>query len=129
MKNSIEICAIAIILATICVIVKHFRAEFLIPTKLSATIIIFGIVLILIDPIIIYLNKLMGESLPIEYIEITLKALAISFTVQLTSELCRDCGENNIASGIETVGKIELIIISLPLLDNIIAISQEITTW
>ena len=129
MSESLKICAIGIIFATLCIIVKHFRAEFLIPTKISATIIIFGIILVLIDPIIQYLHKLMGLTLPLEYIQIAIKALAISFTVQLTSEICRDCGENNIATGIETVGKIELIIISLPLIDNIISMSEEILSW
>ena len=126
MIESFKICAVAILFTSLCVVIKHFRAEFIIPTRVAVTIIICGVVITLIDPIIEYFNSIMGQTLPLEYMKIILKSLAIAFIVQISSEICRDCGENNIASGIETIGKIEIILLSLPMINNIISMSREL---
>lgn len=129
MSESFKICAIAILFASLCVVIKHFRAEFIIPTRVAVSIIICGVVITLIDPIIEYLNNIMGQTLPLEYMKIILKSLAIAFIVQISGEICRDCGENNIAAGIETIGKIEIILLSLPMINNIISMSRELLSW
>ena len=129
MSESFKICAVAILFASLCVVIKHFRAEFIIPTRVAITIIICGVVITLIDPIIEYFNNIMEQTLPLEYMKIILKSLAIAFIVQISSEICRDCGENNIASGIETIGKIEIILLSLPMINNIISMSRELLSW
>ena len=129
MNDSFKICEIGIVLAIICVLIKNYRAEFLIPTRLAALISIFGVVVILISPILQFLNGIMNLTLPVEYMEIMLKTLAIAYMTQISSELCRDCGENNIAFGIETVGKIEIVILSLPLINSIISMSKELLSW
>ena len=129
MIESFKICAVAILFASLCVVIKHFRAEFIIPTRVAITIIICGVVITLIDPIIEYFNNIMEQTLPLEYMKIILKSLAIAFMVQISSEICRDCGENNIASGIETIGKIEIILLSLPMINNIISMSRELLSW
>ena len=71
----------------------------------------------------------MGQTLPVEYLEIILKALAIAYVTQISSEICRESGENSIAFGIETVGKIEIVILSIPLINNIISMSRELLEW
>ena len=129
MSDSFKICAIGIIFALICVLMKNYRGEFLIPVRLAAIILICGAVLGLISPIIKFLNGIMGQTLPIEYMEIILKTLSIAYMTQISSEMCRESGESSIAFGIETVGKIEIIILSLPLINNILAMSKELLEW
>ena len=64
-----------------------------------------------------------------EYIEIILKTLAIAYMTQISSEMCRESGASSIAFGIETVGKIEIVILSLPLINNIISMAGELLEW
>ena len=85
MNDSFKICAIGIVLAIICVLIKNYRAEFLIPTRLAALISIFGVVVILISPILQFLNGIMNLTLPVEYMEIMLKTLAIAYMTQISS--------------------------------------------
>ena len=129
MSDSFKICAIGIVFALICVLIKNYRGEFLIPTRLASIIIIFGIVVALSSPIIKFLYGIMGQTLPVEYIEIILKTLAIAYMTQISSEMCRESGESSIALCIETVGKIEIVILSLPLINNIISMSRELLEW
>ena len=129
MSESLKICALGIVFAVICVLIKSYRGEFLVPTRIASIILIFGAITVLISPVLKYLNNLMGQTMPLEYMEIILKTLAIAYMTQISSELCRECGENSIAFGVETVGKIEIIILSLPLIDNIISMSKEFLQW
>ena len=129
MMESVKIAALGIVFAIICVLIKHYREEFVVPTRISALIIIFGIAILMMTPILDYLKGLMGQTVQNEYMEIVLKALAISYMTQISSELCDECGEKNIAFAVGTIGKIELIILSLPLINKIISMSEEMISW
>ena len=129
MSDSFKICAIGIVFAMVCVLIKNYRGEFLIPTRLASIIIIFGAVTFLVSPVIKFINSIMGQTISLEYMEIILKTLAIAYMTQISAEICRECGENSIAFGIETVGKIEIVILSIPVINNIISISRELLEW
>lgn len=57
---------------------------------------------------------------------VILKVFGISFAVEATSDVCRDAGENSLASKIETLGKVEILIVTLPLIKRILEIVKEI---
>lgn len=50
-----------------------------------------------------------------EYVSILLRAVGICIVAQLSSDCCRDCGESALASQIEIVARVSLLVISLPL--------------
>ena len=54
------------------------------------------------------------SSLGGKYLEPVLKITGIAYVTQLGSELCRDSGENSLASGVENAGKIAITVIALP---------------
>ena len=56
------------------------------------------------------------------YIALMLKALGITIITQFVSDICRDNGENALASITETVAKIAVIAMLLPLFETIIEI-------
>ena len=101
MSDSFKICAIGIIFALVCVLIRNNRGEFLIPVRLASIVLIFGIAVVLLTPVVKFLNGIMGQSLPLEYMEIILKTLAIAYMTQISSEICRESGESSIAFCIE----------------------------
>lgn len=129
MTESFKICAIGIAFAIVCVLIKSYSREFLIPVRVASTLLIFGVVIALVSPTVKYLNTIIGQTLPLEYVEIIFKALAIAYMTQISSELCMECGENSIARGIEIVGKLEMVILTLPLIDDVISMSGELLQW
>lgn len=129
MMDSAKICALGVICAIICVIIKHNKNEFVIPTRISSLVVIFGVLIAMLSPIFEFIRGLMGQTLTLEYMEIIVKALGIAYLTQISAELCRDCDENNIAMAIETAGKLEIIMISLPLINKILQMSEEMLSW
>ena len=58
-----------------------------------------------------------------------IKALGISYLTQITSSVCMDCGENGLAGSIENVGRIELLLLALPLLGEILNTAEAMLSW
>ena len=129
MSESLKLCGVGIVLAFVCLLLQNHRKEFVPLTRVAGIIILFGIIITLINPIIDYFKSITSQVVPLEYIQIMLKALSIGFLSQISSGICKDCGENNIAKEIETVGKIEIILLSLPLITRIVSLSEEFFSW
>ena len=57
-----------------------------------------------------------------EYVQILFKALGICLITQIACDACRDLGETAVASKVEAAGKISVLLISLPLFEQILAV-------
>lgn len=60
------------------------------------------------------------------YSVLLFKALGICLLTQLAAELCRDSGENALASAVLLGGKTELLMLCLPLLDTVVTQLREL---
>ena len=73
-----------------------------------------------------YISALAERTGISEYISLVLKALAIGYAVGLTADLCRDMGETRIATGLELLGRAEIMLICLPSLTEIIELAIDL---
>ncbi len=55
-------------------------------------------------------------SINIEYINVVLKMLGISYVAEFTAGICKESGYGNVASQIQLFGKIYIIFLGLPIL-------------
>ena len=62
---------------------------------------------------------LSGVGLTQEYGLILFKTLGICFLAQFAADSCRDAGESALASKVELAGKISILVLSLPLFEDI----------
>ncbi len=122
--DSVKICALGLICALLITIVKQFRAEFSIPVKLAAFVILFGIGIGMLYPIFNWIEDLMNIVGFAKYGTVLLKALGIALLSQICADICRDCGESSVASGVEFAGKLEILILCLPLIVEIFEIAE-----
>lgn len=63
-----------------------------------------------------------GVETAASYIKLMMKVLGIVLITQFTADLCRDCGENALASQTETAAKIIVVSMILPLFETVIKI-------
>lgn len=129
MINTAKICAIGISSAILCVILRQYKNEIFISTRIAGIITVFGITIFMALPIFEQLSTMFDNALSVQYIEIITKALGISYISHIGSEICKDCGEGNIGSIIETGGKIELLLLCLPLFENVLKLAEELLSW
>ena len=119
-------CAFAMIMVVIIAYVKKIKSDFAIPLAIVCVLIMLKSGFSLFAENIQFLGGIINDGAMGEYSEMLLKTLGVSLAVQTTSDVCRDAGEGAIASKVELLGKIEIIIIGIPLIKKIFEISQEI---
>lgn len=75
-----------------------------------------------------FLSEISSSGEYSEYLGIMLKGVCISFICEIGVDICRDMGEVSIARKVETVGKVEILLLSLPLLRSVITLTKELMT-
>ncbi len=126
---SIKACALAMLCIVAGAVIKQTKPEFAPYIRIAGIIAIFGMALSAIAPIIKYMQSLFDGVSNDDYVISVLKALGIAVLTQISAEVCRDCGEGSAASGVELIGRLELVILCLPMIENIITSVGEVISW
>ena len=125
MQQLIKILGVALLCAVIVMLLRSVggMADM---ARAASVLILSGAVILLISPALELVLGISSDSGAGKYISLMLKSLCISYLVHICASICRDSGEASIAGYIELVGKIEIILLSLPLIEEIVGISKEI---
>lgn len=128
MKISVII-GIALIAMILCVLLKGYRPEYSVFLSLTAGILILLMTLDALVPVMETLTELIEISgHGREAFTILLKALGVCFITQLASDACKDAGEGAIASKVELAGKVVILLLAMPLFEQIIGVATSLMT-
>jgi len=94
--------------------------------RIGGGVLIFGVFLSILRENVEMLESVV--SLPSEYggsyvsraFSLMLKAIGIALLSKLCADICRDCGENTLAGGVEGVGRMAIFSLCLPIISEII---------
>lgn len=118
--KTVMLAVVAVVAAFLSVLLRKQRPEQAMAVGLIAGI---GMLLLVLTEIIPVLQSLSGlferAALPSEYGSLLFKGLGVCFVTQMAADTCRDAGESALASKAELVGKVSLLILSLPLFEKI----------
>ena len=77
---------------------------------------------------IVYLYNLCCDNKYGNYFKLLLKGVGVAYIASIASDLCRDCGELQLADRVELAAKAEILIIAFPLIRMLIEFSEGILT-
>ena len=121
-------CAVALLCAFAAISLRSLRPEFT-PLLRLAFCVVFGLMTLrTLSPLAEQLRTWMDDTAS-DYTAILFRALGIAFLTHMTAELCRDCGESTVAGGVETLGKLEILTLCLPLIASVMETVREILQW
>lgn len=109
-------------------VVKQWKTDFLPLLRLSLALLFAIAAVTTASPLVSYLAGLSRWEGVGGYAEILLKALGIAVLTQCCSELCRECGETAAATGVELTGKVEILLLCLPLINDLLSIAENFLT-
>lgn len=118
MTSFVSSVLLTVFLVMLLVIIRSLKGEMAVSISLCVSVLLVGLSLAVCDPILDFLNNLVKPSSQ-NYISLLLKAVGVSLVASTASDVCRDCGETAIASKVELLGKCEILLLSLPLLEEI----------
>lgn len=118
--NIIGIAGAALIAAILAVTLKRYNQEYAVVISIIAGVVILVEILLNLSPAVKEIATLLsGVGLTEQYGLILFKSLGICFLAQFAADSCRDAGEGALASKVELAGKISILVLSLPLFEDI----------
>ena len=121
-------CGLAVTAAMLIALLKKWGADLAVFTKIAAGVVMAAVCVGAVAPFVGYVSELadlgnQGEIL--RAAEFMLRVLAVALITHVCANICRDCGETTLASYMELGGKIEIVLLSIPMVKEIISISVE----
>ena len=109
------------------IVLRQENKSFALILSLLAGMFVFYIILPELSKILLALDNLSQNlSIKSDYIVILLKAIGIAYICEFSAQICCDAGEKSLASKIELAGKILIMAISIPILDDLLEIITNI---
>lgn len=122
-----SVLGIAIVAVAACVLLQKTNPEFSMAVALITGILIFLFVLSSFTPILETLEYWMNEfHLNNVYFMTVIKTLGVCYLTQLASDTCKDAGYASVASKVELAGKVTILLLALPLFENLLSLTQEL---
>ena len=116
-----KICGMALICLVAFAVVRQWGRDFEVPMKLAAAVVFLGILLGMAIPLLTWIREMLSVGAVSEYAELLLGALGIAVVTGVCADLCRECREPTVASYVEMAGRLEILILSIPLIQEILA--------
>ena len=129
MSLSIKVCFFAVFCTVVGVIIKHLRPEFSPFVRIAGGVVVSALAISIILPIITFLRSLFEGSDLGEYGGTVIKALGIAILTQICADICRDSGEGSAASWVELIGRLEILLLCIPMIEDILVSVREVMSW
>jgi len=121
-----QVSAIALLGAVALLFFKQYKPEWVVPLRLILGVVMGGMLLSAAQEFLSFIKDTFTSESAVEHTlwPVMLKALGISFVTEVASGVCRDSGEGTLAGWIEAAGKIALLILAIPLVQEILHASR-----
>ncbi len=119
------VCAFAVVSTCIIAVVRQLRPEMATLAASVAGILVFCYIIESLAPFISFVKGIAAQSGVESYFTLMLKALGVSLCCRMSAEICRDCGENTLASRVELAGKAGIVLISIPVVTQLFEIAKD----
>ena len=102
-------------------ILRACKPEWAMFLRMAVTVVSLGLVLSLAGTVMDSVTDLTAATgaLDGESWTILLKALGLAFLTETAASVCRDSGEAGLATWVETAGKLEILLLSFPLIRTV----------
>lgn len=131
MSVMLRAAGVAIAALVLVVVLKGSSGGFAAFVKVGAVLLLFGIVIFELSDGISYVRRIVSEFIaPDSFVGVSvsvmIKALGVSLIGRICADICRECGENGIAQGVESVAGIVIFSLSVPILAEILSFAADV---
>ena len=124
-----KIALIGIAGAMLAMVTKQFKPEYSTLVLLAVCLFLIGYLTSNLKEVLNFVQTLQ-KRIPISsmYIKILLKLLSIAYICQIASNLCEDLGYHSISFQIETIGKLSILVLSIPIISSLLETIEHLLT-
>ena len=122
----LQISGLALAALTVLLALRELRPALTPTVRLAAVLLLIGAALALYAPLLSRITSLLELGSTGELTQPVLRALGIALVCEITALLCAEAGEAGIAEGVRLFGRLEILLLSLPLLDRVLELAKEL---
>ncbi len=111
-----KICGIAVLCSVVGAVLGRTLGGMATALKMAGLCLVLGGAVALTGEITEQVSLLTGIERTADYVSVMTKALGITVLCRICSDVCRDCGDASLASAVESVGKLTLVALALPMI-------------
>ena len=102
-------------------ILRAYKPEWAPFLRMAVTVVALGLTVALASTVLTYITDLASATGALEGEDwsLLLKALGVAFLTETAASVCRDSGEAGLATWVETAGKLEILLLSFPLIRTV----------
>ncbi|MBQ7376292.1 MAG: hypothetical protein IJW52_05365 [Clostridia bacterium] len=124
-----KVCGVSLLGCVCLCIFGRLASGFSALLRIGVALAVFGAVVYMlsqsIKDIFALGSELVGNAIASETLVLMLKALGMALVSKLCADVCRDSGETALAGGVESAGRIAILVLSLPTFAKILALVGE----
>lgn len=128
MQDFIKQSGFVILALLVLVIIKQIKADVQIPIKLVVSVVLFGVLVMSIGGFMGEIQSLLSHVGISKYATIMLKALFVGIITSICSSLCTDAGEGTLSFICVMLGKVQILLLALPLIFEILNLAIKLTS-
>ena len=122
----LKICGLGLLCAFCGVVLRGLKGELAPLLRACGTILIFGVLIGTLAEILGILEKGLFSAETVTYAALMKKALGISVITKISSDVCRDTGESAVGGCVELGGKLIILSLCLPLINELMGYAREL---
>ena len=122
--NEIKLCGIAICGVVVCCVFKGIKSEYSLFIRIIITVILCSLSFSLSLPILTFVHQITSNTYIYDFLPALIKILGIAIVTELTYDICLDANETSIGSKVLLFSKIEILILTLPLIKELFNLCQ-----
>ncbi len=115
-----RLCVLCLISLCALSVLRLYKPEWAPFLRMAATVALAGTVLATAAEMLTDITALVGSVLPSDSYSVLLRSLGLAFATELCAGICRDSGETSLAGWVETVGRLEILVLALPLIRTLL---------
>ena len=100
-------------------VIKEMHSGFVKLIVLAFSVLCIALIIPHVHNTVGFINEIASRGIS-QHVGVILKALGITYLCSTASEICHSVGESTVGEHIETVGKIEILALTLPLFRNLL---------
>ena len=122
----LKICGVAVLCAAVGMLLRAVKGEFSTLVRVAGGIVIFALLIPSLTQTVSKITELFEVSGVERYASVMLRALGIAMLGKICTEICRDCGEAGTAGGVELAGKLAILALCFPLIEEIVGYASAL---
>lgn len=123
----LSVCAICVVASIVSNIIKQYKPEYAMLVSICAGCAVLLLICTQLTPILSSVEEIFNNSnISSDYIKVMLKAAGVCYISYFASSICKDTGQPTAADNIELCAKISIVMLMLPILNDIIELIESL---